>query len=393
MKKFSMSQHRRTQTPFKLWQYYRDVPEIIFISHDASLTGAPILMLTLLAWWKQNGGPPFRIILRNGGKLEARFRELGRVWVLGWSDMYTIPSPTVQHDLLSFCGAGVRLIYANTAAVGDVLEALDPLSVPVVAHIHELETMLSRNIGPERFGLVKQRAKRFVVPSKAVADNLTTNHSVPVQKIDIVPEYLPDDYANSSVKATHNSLDPLTVLGAGTLDWRKGTDLFIQMARIVQRSCSKNVRYIWVGAATQPGQLESHKKLSRKHHVANVISFIGEQTDLRPFYRAADVFVSSSREDPYPVVCLEAAAHSLPIICFAGVGGMPEFVQTDAGRVVPHLDVVAMAEAVACMLSDSAARQIAGRCARKRIDKGHRISSCGKRLCEITASLLTDLQE
>lgn len=388
-----MSQSHTTENSFRLRQYYRDIPEIIFISHDASLTGAPILMLTLLKWWRQNSGPRFRIVLRHGGKLESKFRDLGRAWVLNWSDKCTTPTPMVQHDLLSFCGPGVRLIYANTGAVGDVLEALDPLGVPVVAHIHELETMLSRNIGPERFGLVKQRAKRFVVPSKAVADNLTTNHSVPAHKIDLVPEFLPDDYARFSIKTARSPGDPLTVLGAGTLDWRKGTDLFVQMAAKVQRSCSKNVRYIWVGAQTQPGQLESHQQLSRKHHVADVISFIGEQNDLRPFFRAADVFVSSSREDPYPVVCLEAAAHGLPIICFAGAGGMPDFVQTDAGRVVSNLDVAAMAEAVVCLLSDAAARQMAGQCARKRIDMGHRISSCGQRLREITASVLKDAPE
>ena len=46
-----------------------------------------------------------------------------------------------------------------------------------------------------------------------------------------------------------------------------------------------------------------------------------------------------SREDPYPLVCLEAASVGKPIICFADAGGMPEFVEEDCGFVVPYLDI------------------------------------------------------
>ena len=94
-----------------------------------------------------NGGPRFRVILRNGGRLEARFRELGQVLNLGWAGTRVHASETERRLLRSFCGPDLRLIYANTGAVGDVLEALDPLSVPVITHVHELETMLAVGIG------------------------------------------------------------------------------------------------------------------------------------------------------------------------------------------------------------------------------------------------------
>lgn len=367
-------------------RFYRDNAEVIFISHDASVTGAPILLLTLIEWWRRAGGPPFRIVLRAGGRLESRFRALGRVWNLDWPGRLMRPDPEDRARLLSFCGPTVRLIYANTGAVGDVLEALDPLGALVLAHVHELETMLAKNIGPERFAREKARARLFVVPSRAVAENLVLRHAVPRERITIVPEYLPDGYAEAV--PPRGDATPLLVLGAGTTDWRKGPDLFVEMAAAVCRLMEVPVRFVWVGGATEPGQIEQLRRRATALGVAESVEFVGEQPDLRPHYRQAAVFVSSSREDPYPVVCLEAAAHGLPVVCFAGAGGIADFVGNDAGRTVPHLDGEAMAQAVAGLLADPSARHQAGECGRDRVRTQNVVAICGPRLRLVAETLM-----
>ncbi len=59
-----------------------------------------------------------------------------------------------------------------------------------------------------------------------------------------------------------------------------------------------------------------------------------------------------------PLVCLEAAEAALPIVCFDHRdGGMPSFVENDAGIVVPYLDTAAMAGAVGRLLDDEATRK------------------------------------
>lgn len=37
------------------------------------------------------------------------------------------------------------------------------------------------------------------------------------------------------------------VVGAGTVDWRKGADLFVQLAREVRRTTREPVHFVWVG--------------------------------------------------------------------------------------------------------------------------------------------------
>ena len=60
---------------------------------------------------------------------------------------------------------------------------------------------------------------------------------------------------------------------------------------------------------------------------------------------AADLLALTSREDPCPLVNMEAMESGLPVVAFDGAGGAPE-VLGDAGVCVPYLDVAAMAAAV-----------------------------------------------
>jgi glycosyltransferase involved in cell wall biosynthesis len=93
--------------------------------------------------------------------------------------------------------------------------------------------------------------------------------------------------------------------------------------------------------------------------------------------------VLTSREDPYPLVCLEAAALEKPIVCFAGAGGMPEFVENDCGFVVPYLDIAAMADRVTFLLNSPERRLAMGVVARRKVEQNHDICAIGPRIMEI----------
>ena len=58
---------------------------------------------------------------------------------------------------------------------------------------------------------------------------------------------------------------------------------------------------------------------------------------MAPYYLAADLLVLTSREDPCPLVNMEAMESSLPVVAFQGAGGAPE-VLADAGICVPYLE-------------------------------------------------------
>ena len=61
----------------------------------------------------------------------------------------------------------------------------------------------------------------------------------------------------------------------------------------------------------------------------------------------ADAFCMLSREDPMPLIAIEAGAIGLPVVCFALAGGTPDWLgASGGGRVVPYLDVRRAAQAI-----------------------------------------------
>jgi Glycosyltransferase len=79
----------------------------------------------------------------------------------------------------------------------------------------------------------------------------------------------------------------------------------------------------------------------------------------------------TSREDPFPLVVLEACDYELPIICFDNSGGMPAYVKNGPGFVVPFEDVGKMAEVVSTLLEDENLRLSVGKTARTRLHTSH----------------------
>ena len=59
-----------------------------------------------------------------------------------------------------------------------------------------------------------------------------------------------------------------------------------------------------------------------------------------------NVFLMTSREDPFPLVNLEAAINKVPIICFENSGGSSEIVDESSGFVVPFCDTQKMSDIV-----------------------------------------------
>lgn len=88
--------------------------------------------------------------------------------------------------------------------------------------------------------------------------------------------------------------------------------------------------------------------------------FVGPQTDVKPFYGAADVFVLPTLYDPFPNVALEAFACGLPVIT-SHKSGAAEFVREgENGAVCDALDNQALASAMQALAAHDhteAARQ------------------------------------
>ena len=395
-----------------------DNGKILFISHDASRTGAPIILLNFLRWFKVNSGTPFQILLKNGGTLESEFKTIAPVSVFNLNKSFRNSWFTrilnrlgLKVDITQTHLSGLKnnlsqsdigLIYTNTITNGEVLEFLSSFKCPVICHVHELGFWINHRVSPENLEQIKKYTDHYIAVSEAVKRNLVDNQGIPEEKISIVYGSVPINFQSLEYiqkqrekicEQLNISLSAKIICASGTTDWRKGPDLFIQLAQnIIKNAFDHPVYFLWIGGQKTGLQFSQLQYDVNQAGLENQVLFLGEQPNPLDFFAACDVFTLLSREDPYPLVCLEAASLGKPIICFDNAGGEPEFVEDDCGFVVPYLDIEAMAAKVTTLINSSELCQHLGANAKRKVEKQHNIEVASAQIAEIIEHFLDGRQ-
>ncbi len=351
--------------------------KILFISHDAYRAGAQLLLLSLLEWIKENTDIDIRLILLSGGALLPEFEKISDVLVLHEADHVHTTDDRIARIIGDFCGNSVDLIYGNSVVAGKIYQYLESLHAPIITHAHELEKSIQRFAGPKVMRQVVKYTERYISASPAVTRNLVANHNIRREKIDTIYEFIQVD-SSLSCSVDKEQLraqlglkpSPVICFGCGTTDWRKGPDIFIDSAYRLIRKGIRNFHFYWLGRSCK-NELHILQKRVQKLNLREFVTFLGEKEHPRSYFSAGDIFLLTSREDPFPLVCLEAAECGLPVICFEGSGGMPDFVRNDIGFTVAYEDVDAMTEKLAYLINNPSDRAALGQRAREKLLKNH----------------------
>jgi glycosyltransferase involved in cell wall biosynthesis len=103
-----------------------------------------------------------------------------------------------------------------------------------------------------------------------------------------------------------------------------------------------------------------------KSRAASIVHFVGSTEDVAPWYSLADVVAVSSTREAFGLTAIEAMASARPVVA-TKVGGLPEIVvQGETGLLVPSLDSMAMAKALAALIADKPRARLQGVAGRSR---------------------------
>jgi glycosyltransferase involved in cell wall biosynthesis len=145
---------------------------------------------------------------------------------------------------------------------------------------------------------------------------------------------------------------PLAVC-VGRITRQKGQDVLLTAWSRVRASCP-DAQLVLVG----PGD----PRLTRSPESPPGVRCVGEATDVRPWYAAADVVVLPSRWEGLSLTLLEALASGRSVVA-SDVAGLAEAVPEGVGARVPAGDDAALAAAIVRRLHDRALALAEGRTA------------------------------
>lgn len=338
--------------------------KILFISHEASLTGAPLVLFNLLQWLSQNKNWELDVLFLKDGKRLSDFRSVCKtVYVIPeeqpWQRWYV----HLYHKMLLKIGNkrrskkdilldrlvsnGYDLLYCNSVVsleMGVLLK--ERMKCKMLLHLHEMEIII--RLFCQDFLKFSSFVDRFIAVSNSVSDMLKTRYAITDEKIETVYEFVSETPILKNPRT--NDSNHFVIGGSGVVHWRKGVEFFILVADQVRKLApNKDVEFVWVGNFVGFDKEILSFDLA-KIGLQDIVRFVGETKEPFNYYNQFDLFLMTSREDPCPLVCIEVAMMGIPIICFQQAGGTEEWIPQEA--VVPYLDVFAMAKAVVDRIID-----------------------------------------
>lgn len=329
------------------------IKPLLFVGHDGVQAGSEVVLLEVVKWFYEHTSRRLKVLLLAPGPVADQYVK--------YADVYVLPENRVDtpSQLLAFLKESFEFIYLNTVASGRFLNLVDDhqvnLTGSIVTHIHEMEKILAEF--DDEMQLILDNTNLYISASPASSKTLIEKYEIPETLVTTVPAFINPvaDVNTPSITLRQQARDQFgiahdafVVVGCGTLYWRKGADIFIETARIANSLTDSDIVFIWIGDGPDREELEG--SLTEKDR--QFIRFIGNHRNANELTAMADVFYMSSREDPFPLVVLEAAQHAIPSVCFGEATGITEFVKYNSGIIVEKINPKKAGHAIVSYLDD-----------------------------------------
>jgi glycosyltransferase involved in cell wall biosynthesis len=384
--------------------------KILFISNDGSRTGAPWILLNLIRWLKSHHDLKMAAVLMRNGSLRTEFEQ--ELTTYTWIPTDLNQPERIHKRLVNTLLQRGRtdpgkwlaqiiekekpdVIYLSTLVLGRYLGSVGQDAHPrIVSHVHELLPSLLQLSGEAMVQRQLDLSHKVISCADCVQNGLIKNFHLPQDRCIILPEFIitrPDKKSHDSQQNDcANNQDPQEKLGwqklniaqerglpvfgiGGNPISRKGFDLiplFLKACR--QRFGDEGFLFVWIGCGEGSSP---HASLSWDLELMGLSDQIVlfpsvAMASFRRLLSRLQVLTLLSREDPFPLVALEAGLLEIPTVCFKGSGAIAEMADEGACIAVDYLNLEEFAAAVQRLWAQpEEARRIGRRCRLKVLEE------------------------
>ena len=298
----------------------------LLISHELSMTGAPVALLEMAEQLKEMGTTAV-VTCPSDGPLREETESRGIPAVI-------IPQ-LFEEGTLSDIADLFDFIVVNTLVCCPAVRELNGADIPVLWWIHETE---------EAYGNCTD-----IMPAVLLSNITTVTASPragaflkkhrPLYEAEELLYAIPDFYTSGENKRTGKKADGGVVTFAliGTLEPRKGQDILLDAINTLGEGEYGRCRFIFVGEdAGHPVTDRVRKAVSEEHSNLEYIEYIGRD-EMPSFYDGIDCLICASRDDPMPMTVTEACMTGRVVICSENTGSAALLERYDAG-IICHND-------------------------------------------------------
>lgn len=285
---------------------------------------------------------------------------------------------------------GYQLVHANFWMSGMVAMTIKKfMKIPFVITFHALGIVRAMHQKeadkfPKRRIFIEKKivnnADRIIAECPQDEEDLKVHYLATDGSLEIVPcGFNPSEFNTVSKSHAREKLgldmSENIILSLGRIVPRKGIDNIIQSLKYLKNTTA-NIKLLIVGGDSDPlndstkEEVNRLKRIAADEHVLENIQFVGPKQphELKYFYSAADVFISTPWYEPFGITPLESMACGTPVIG-SNVGGIKYTVlDGETGFLVPPKEPSILAEKTNMLLENKLLLQRMGKAAIARVN-------------------------
>lgn len=332
--------------------------KILFISQNASRSGAPILLLSIIQ--KLHLDFDIDVLFLQGGEILEEFNPLSTniLTINSFQKKYNLYNKitatlTQRKTLLNkeqlekkaidyIVNKNYDVIIGNTIATLHFLLQLPKTNKAI--YLHELTYALEANYSKNYIVENLSKIPKIFAGSDSVKENLKCRYSINENRIETIHSFV--DEKDSKIVLTNVELRNKLMISSDTVilglmstpELRKGTDLLPQIAKcIVKKQPQLDFKIVNIGGKENDSFINQVRLDAEKINISDKFIFIPSTTNPNDFINMFDLFLLPSREDPFPLVMHMSGNFQKPIIAFKDSGGISEVIPQP--QLAEYLDI------------------------------------------------------
>ena len=280
--------------------------KVLFISHEASRTGAPLVLLSLLKSIKKEYPQiDIHLLLLKGGELMDEFEQSANIvkihkkknlWLkvkkkfLGAKQPYPL-------DLEQLKSNRYECIFANTIVSLPIAITLkNELHCPLILYVHEATSLLKTS-GASLSNVYQ--CDKLIAASDIIKRAIASEYGIDPIKIAVVYPHTDNLPIELLPPSTRKPSNPFIVGLSGAGSWNKGVDILPYVIKeCLEKHPDFNCHFVWVGDI--PNDIRGDLLPYIKQHQLTITGVVNSPLE---YFRQFNVYLLLSREESFSDLC------------------------------------------------------------------------------------------